>query len=156
MKAARAVFIWKAVSGDSTTMTTGAERIGTGRTGSEGTGTEPTGIERIGIERIGIEQIGIEETWSEGTWAIGTSQIASATIVEGLRASMANGTLKATPAESLNSSQCPTAIDKNVDTRWGSYSPAFFALLACYVSYCGAAIGSTLTQVPLRLSRLRR
>jgi hypothetical protein len=33
MKAARALFIWKAVSGDSTAMRTGAERIGTGRTG---------------------------------------------------------------------------------------------------------------------------
>lgn len=117
MKAARALFIWKAISGDSTAMRTGAERIGTGRTGSEGTGTEPTGTEPTGIEG----------TWSEGTSAIGTSQLASATIVEGLRASTANGTLKATPAKSLNSSHCPTAIDKNVDTRWGSYSPAFFA-----------------------------
>jgi hypothetical protein len=124
MKAARAVFIWKAVSGDSTTMRTGAERIGTGRTGSEGTGTEPTGIERIGIEQIGIEQIGIEVTWSEGTWAIGTSQIASATIVEGLRASMANGTLKATPAESLNSSQCPTAFDKKCGHKGGEVTPS--------------------------------
>jgi hypothetical protein len=114
MKAARAVFIWKAVSGDSTTMTTGAERIGTGRTGSEGTGTEPTGI-----ERIGIEQIGIEETWSEGTWAIGTSQTASATIVEGLRASMANGTLKATPAESLNLCAIPISSRYRARTRYG-------------------------------------
>jgi hypothetical protein len=128
MKAARAVFIWKAVSGDSTTMRTGAERIGTGRTGREGTGTEPTGIEQIGIEQIGIEQIGIEETWSEGTWAIGTSQIASATIVEGLRASMANGMLKATPAESLNSSQCPTAFDKKCGYKVGKLLPRLLRL----------------------------
>jgi len=32
MKAARALFIWKAVPGDSTAMRIGAERIGTGRT----------------------------------------------------------------------------------------------------------------------------
>jgi hypothetical protein len=54
MKAARALFIWKAVPGDSTAMRIGAERIGTGRTESERTGTEPTGIERTEIEQTGI------------------------------------------------------------------------------------------------------
>jgi hypothetical protein len=48
MKAARALFIWKAISGDSTAMRTGAERIGTERTGSEGTGSEGTGSEGTG------------------------------------------------------------------------------------------------------------
>jgi hypothetical protein len=105
MKAARALFIWKAVSGDSTATRTGAERIGTGRTGSEGTGTEPIEIEPIEIEGTGIERTGIEGIWSDGAWAIGTSRPASATIVEGLRASTANGTSKVTPAESLNLSQ---------------------------------------------------
>ena len=101
MKAARALFIWKAVSGDNTTMRIGVERIVTGRTGSEGTGTEAIEIERTGIERTGIEGI-----WSDGTWAIGTSRLASATTIEGLRASTANGTLKVTPTESLNLSHC--------------------------------------------------
>jgi hypothetical protein len=108
MKAARVLFIWKAVSGDSTAMRIGVERIGTERTGSEGTGTEPIEIERTGIERTGIEGI-----WSDGTWAIGTSRPASATIVEGLLASTANGTSKVTPAESLNLSQC-----SNWRSRW--------------------------------------
>jgi hypothetical protein len=101
MKAARALFIWKAVSGDNTTMRIGVERIVTGRTGSEGTGTEAIEIERTGIERTGIEGI-----WSDGTWAIGTSRPASATIVEGLRAPTADGTSKVNPAESLNLLQC--------------------------------------------------
>ena len=97
MKAARELFIWKAISGSSTAMRAGAERIGTGRTGSEGKETEPIKIERTGTERTGTERI-----WSDGTWAIGISRLASATIVEGLRASTANGTSKVTPAESLN------------------------------------------------------
>jgi hypothetical protein len=109
MEAARALFIWKAVSGDSTAMRTGAERIGTGRTGSEGTGTEPIKIERTGIERTGIGGI-----WNDGTWAIGTSRPASATMVEGLRASRANGTSKVTPAETLNLSQCGNWRSRNV------------------------------------------
>jgi len=101
MEAARALLIWKATSGDSTAMRIGTERIGTGRTESEGTGTEP-----IGIAPIEIEWTGIEGMWSDGTWAIGTSRLASATIVEGLRASRANGTSKVTPAESLIPSHC--------------------------------------------------
>jgi len=100
MKSARALFIWKATSGDSTAMRTEAERIGTGRRGSEATETEPIKIERTGTERTGI--VGI---WSDGTWAIGISRLASATIVEGLQ-SRANGTSKVTPAECLNLSQC--------------------------------------------------
>ena len=122
MEAARALFIWKAVSGDSTAMRTGAERIGTGRTGSEGTGTEPIKIERTGIERTGIGGI-----WNDGTWAIGTSRPASATMVEGLRASRANGTSKVTPAETLNLSQCLTAIDKR-GYKVGKLLPVFFRL----------------------------
>jgi hypothetical protein len=109
MKPARAPFTWKAVSGDSTAMRTGAELIGTGRTGSEGTGTEP-----IEIERTEIERTGIGGTWSEGTWAIGTSQLASAIIVEVLRASTANGTLKVTLAEFLNLSQCGNRRSRSV------------------------------------------
>jgi len=105
MKSARALFIWKAISGDSTAMRTEAERIGTGRTGSEATETEPIKIERTGTERTGSERTGIVGIWSDGTWAIGISRLASATIVEGLR-SRANGTSKVTPAECLNLSQC--------------------------------------------------
>src|ERR1700685_1907538 len=101
MAAARAVFIWKAVSRDST-VRTGAERIGTGPTGSEGTRTEPIEIGRTGIERTEIEATWSEATWSVATWAIGTRRQASATMVEALRASTANGTSKVTPAESLN------------------------------------------------------
>jgi len=108
MEAAQAVFILKAVSGDSTAMRTGAERIGTGRTRSEGTGTEPIEMERTGIERTGIEGI-----WSDGTWAIGTSRLASATIVEGLRTPTANGTSKVTPAESISLSQCGNRRSRN-------------------------------------------
>jgi hypothetical protein len=112
MKVARALFIWTAISADSAAMRAGAERIGTGRTGSEGTEIEPIQIERTGTgERTGIEGIwsdGIwrDATWSDATWAIGTSLPASATIVEGLRASTANGTSKVTPAESLNLWEC--------------------------------------------------
>jgi hypothetical protein len=94
MKAARALFIWEAISRDSIAMRTEAEPIGTGRTGSEGTGTEPIGIERTEIERTWTGGTCSEGTWSEETWAIGTGRLASAIITEGLQAPTANGTLK--------------------------------------------------------------
>ena len=146
MEAARALFIWKAVSGDSTAMRTGAERIGTGRTGSEGTGTEPIKIERTGIERTGIGGI-----WNDGTWAIGTSRPASATMVEGLRASRANGTSKVTPAETLNLSQCGNWRSRNVAMGQCRHSRDFQRCLLCpqsRPSRCGQ-------QTPLRANNCR-
>jgi hypothetical protein len=82
------LFIWKGVSEGSTMM-----RIGNERTGTE-----------IGTKRIGTEQTGTEQTWSEGTWAIGTGRLVSATIREGRRAQMGNGTLKVSFAEPLRGS----------------------------------------------------
>jgi hypothetical protein len=86
MEAEGTLFIWKVVSVDSTTMRIGTGQIGTGQ---------------IGTGQTGTGQIGTGQTGTEGTWAIGTGRLASATILEGRRAQMGNGTLKVTFAESL-------------------------------------------------------
>jgi hypothetical protein len=98
MEAEGTLFIRKAVSRGITTL-----RIGNERTGTE-IGNERIGNERIGNERIGNEQTGTEQTRSEGIWAIGAGRLVSATIHEGRRAQMGNGTLKVSFTEPLRGS----------------------------------------------------